>query len=474
MLQKMAAAPLTATGAGERLARAYAVAGDRPKAYALADELLTRDPHDVPTHLLKGELLMGDGRWDEALASVKAAVAAEPSSAPAQFSLGRVYAARGDVAGAEAAYREVLKVNPGATAARVELSLLQLLAGAPAASLQTAEEAVRSQPGNLEARLALVRGLLAARELARAQQEIEALLAARPDLAVLHVESGVLAASKGDTVAARRAFDKALELDPSSLEGLAGLLALDLNARDLTAAKARMDRRLEGGRVTPELLVLAARTYTSVNDLPAAEQVLRLAIERRPSLLSAFAMLARLYLDQQRLDEAWREFDNLAERQSNPVGALTMSGVIHEAQGRTSEARARYERAVAIDPRAAVAANNLSWLYLESGENLAPALRLAQAAAEALPDSPEVLDTLGWAYFKNDLAAMAVPPLVRSIEKNPGKAVYHYHLGLAYARAGDRARAGRSFERAIALGPDAPWLGDARSALAALADRTTQ
>jgi tetratricopeptide (TPR) repeat protein len=182
-------------------------------------------------------------------------------------------------------------------------------------------------------------------------------------------------------------------------------------------------------------------------------------------------MLGRLYLGQQRLDEARREFDRLAERQSNPAGALTMSGVIAQAQGDAPGARARYERAVAADPGAAVAANNLAWIYAESDERLDQALRLAQAAAEALPGSPEVLDTLGWAYYRNNLPAMAVPPLIRCLEREPAKAVCHYHLGLAYASTGDADRAVEALERALDLGANASWLSDARRALAAVSSK---
>ncbi len=68
----------------------------------------------------------------------------------------------------------------------------------------------------------------------------------------------------------------------------------------------------------------------------------------------------------------------LADKRASPVGAPTMSGIILQAQGRTPEARSRYERALALDSRAAVAANNLAWLYAEAGENMDRAVKLAE------------------------------------------------------------------------------------------------
>ena len=52
-----------------------------------------------------------------------------------------------------------------------------------------------------------------------------------------------------------------------------------------------------------------------------------------------------------------------------------------------------------------VAANNLAWMFAETGENLDMALQLAQAATRRVPEQPEIQDTLGWIYYKKGLAA---------------------------------------------------------------------
>ncbi len=431
ILTPIASAPHAAPAVQHQLARAYLRAGLTDKAQTVISGLLARTPRDAAALLLNGQLALHQNRADDAVESVKAAVAAQPTSAEAQFVLGRVYAARGDHAGAEAAFREVLKISPSATAAHTERAVLQLATGSPSAALRNAQASVKNHPNRLATKLALIRGLLAARQLDRAQQELEPLLATHAHVAAVIVQSGVLAASRNDAHAARAAFEKALAIDSTSIEALGGALALDLNAGNLDAARRRVTQQLTANAASSALLLLAARTYGSTGDLSAAENALRRAIRSDPTLLPAYSMLGQIYLSQGRLDEALQEFDSLAERRSNPVSALTMSGMILQARNRPSEARTRYEREVTIDPRAAVAANNLAWLYLESGEELNDALRLARNAAEVLPDSPAVLDTLGWAYYRNGMNEAAIGPLVRSVEMEPGNAEYRFHLGLA-------------------------------------------
>jgi Flp pilus assembly protein TadD len=176
-------------------------------------------------------------------------------------------------------------------------------------------------------------------------------------------------------------------------------------------------------------------------------------------------MLAELYLSQHKLDRALIEFDQLAARESRPVSALTMAGLILQAKGDQRGARQRFEKAVAMDSGAAVAANNLAWMYAESGERLDDAVRLARAAAETLPDSPEVLDTLGWVYFQAGLAAQAVAPLAKCLERDPKNATCRYHLGAVYVKTGEPARARESLTQALALQRNATWAAAARRLL---------
>jgi Flp pilus assembly protein TadD len=151
-----------------------------------------------------------------------------------------------------------------------------------------------------------------------------------------------------------------------------------------------------------------------------------------------------------------------------------MSGMILQAQGNTAKAKQRFERAVAIDPQAAVAANNLAWIYAESSENLEQAVRLAETASQALSDAPEVLDTLGWVYYKNNQPALAVPPLVRAVQKAPDNPLYRYHLGLAYEKAGDMIQSRQSLTKALDLRSDFAGADEARRALTRVSERVSQ
>src|SRR5438034_7060946 len=139
----------------------------------------------------------------------------------------------------------------------------------------------------------------------------------------------------------------------------------------------------------------------------------------------------------------------MSARQPSAVVAPTMVAMILDMQGRTADAQKRYESIIAHDSRAAVAANNLAWLYAERGGNLDVALELARTAKQQMPAQAEVNDTLGWIYYKKNLASLAVSALEESASKDPKNGTFAYHLGLAYAKNGAKGRARTQLERPL-------------------------
>jgi putative PEP-CTERM system TPR-repeat lipoprotein len=434
-LEPLRADTTLAREATRRLARAYADLGERAKAEALVNDLLKQEPSNPETLLIKGQLLMLAGKKEEALEQVKAAAQADPDSARVQFTLGKILSALGDITAAEHAFTRVLELNPKGVAAQLELSSLQMLKGSPRTSVKLAQDVVKTMPENPEARTVLARALLANGDIAGAEAEIANLNRAQPESAAVFTLQGKLALLKKDPVAARRAFDRVMELDPDSLEALGALVDLDVGEGRAGEAVTRVDRRLKASPPRAELFLLAGYVASASGDLPAAEKHLRRAIELDPSTLKAYVVLAQLYIRQQRVAEAIVEFDALAKRQSHPAAAMTMAAMLQQAQGKVADAQDRFERILLVDPNAAIASNNLAWIYAEAGTNLDTALQLAQSAANSLPHSADAQDTLGWVRYKKHQPASAVEAFEKSIQMDPQNPLYRQHLALAQREA---------------------------------------
>jgi tetratricopeptide (TPR) repeat protein len=452
VLTPLSADEATFVDAEVRLAALDYIAGRLPEAHKRLDGVLARVPNHSSVLVTKARWLTTEGKLDEALERARAAVAADPQSASAHFALATVYDRRLDVANATASYNEVLRLNPRAVAAQVELSRLSLSAGDRTGAVEYAERARATEPSSLEARVVLARSLIGAGNLTRAQTEVAALLKAAPNAAVVHAVHGTLLATQNNAGAARTAFERSLQLSPGFLEALGGLTFLDLQAKNPAQAVTRLEAEI-AKRPRAQLLALLARAHVAGGNQAGAEQALRRAVTLDPLFQPGYAMLAQLYTRQGRLEEARVEFEGIAARDPSAAGARTMVGMLLEAQGKRADAVKAYEAAVNGPGRSPVAANNLAFIYAESGQNLDVALQLATTAKQGLPEDPNVDDTLGWVYYKRGQPQQAIPYLQESLKRNPDSAEVLYHLGMAYAAAGDKVRARETLERALKLNP---------------------
>jgi tetratricopeptide (TPR) repeat protein len=451
-----------------RIAAVQHSEGRRTEAHATIDSALQKEPNNKVALVMKARMLLAEQRPREALPHVQAAVSVDPRYAPAHFTLGSIYVALHEYTRAQNAYSQVLRLNPRAVAAQLELSRLHLQQGGFQSSVNLAEEAVANQPDNALAHLLLARALMGRGDLAEAEARMVKLLGESPTSAPVHAQMGTLLLLKSDQAGAKRYFTRAMELDPSLMEPVTGLVTLDVAERRYSDARDRIEAALRARPRDPERLLLASGVYTITGDDTAAEQALKTLIDVDPNNLKAYGQLALLYYKQNRLEEALVEFQQLARRETASVAPETMLGMILQVADKLNEAEPHYEEALNIDPSAAVAANNLAWIYTETGGSLDTALQLAQTAKLHLPDLAEVDDTLGWIYYKKEMLTLAVPRLEEAVRRSPRSPTYHFHLGMAHAKQGNVEQARQSLQQALSLDPNFPDAAEARKTIAEL------
>ena len=192
-----------------------------------------------------------------------------------------------------------------------------------------------------------------------------------------------------------------------------------------------------------------------------------------PSNIEAYSRLGTLFGSQNRLDEAKKEFEELARRQpKTAVAATTMVGTILTLQKNTEEARKQYERALALDPQMPVAANNLAWDYTQNEARIwtwrssSPrrpkrSSRTARASADALGCS---------CIYQKGLSTLAIS-LARGSRPNrhPSDASIRYQPWprlLEDRRDQKKARA--SLEGALKISPAFKEAEEAKKALATI------
>ena len=449
VLTPLLAAKASFAGASVRLARVEVVAKKNAEAHRVLEAVLAREPKNAEALITLGKLHLSENNTINALTTLKTAVQANPRSIEAHLALAQTLVLRGSVAEGTTAFNDALKLDGTSTEARMGLARLQINNNTPADAVPLVLKIVEEQPRNLEARLLLLHGLIAVGDLPQATNQLNVLLQQAPGSATVQTAAGMLATIKRDSEGARRAYALALSADPKSYQALAGLLNSEMQGKKFGSAKALIEKQLAAMPNDPNVLLMAAQTYSAMGDAFETEQALKKTVEVDPQSLQAYSMLGRMYYQQGRLDLARRELETFVTRAPKSVPANTMLGTILELQGKKDEAKLRYNQALQTDPRAAVAANNLAWINANTNGNLDMALQLAQTAKSQLPNRHEVDDTLGWIYYKKGLSTLAIESLNNSTTRQPDNPNYHYHLALAHHQNGDNEHARKHLEQAL-------------------------
>ena len=113
-----------------------------------------------------------------------------------------------------------------------------------------------------------------------------------------------------------------------------------------------------------------------------------------------------------------------------------------------------YRRIILIDPKNPWAHNNLAFLYCQNHVELKDALREARIANHLEKDNPLLLDTLGWALYKNGALQESERVLKQSIALDDSLADPHFHLATTYYDMKEYDLSVQHFKRCIELDPE--------------------
>jgi len=249
----------------------------------------------------------------------------------------------------------------------LELAAVERASDGPTAAVKVIEESGLdlTDPANDEVLRALVDHRLAGDQNKAALLAIDAALVAHPDHAAFHDTRGFVLLRQDRRDDARKAYDKAVELDPESAEAQAGLATLAAQAGDLTQAVKLFDRATGLAPGRSSYRYSAAQLALATGDTAGAEMRLREVVRRSPGHAGA------------RNDLAWI----LAERAEELDYALEL-----------------IEQAQRLDPSPDFL-DTLGWVRFRRGE-LTAAVDALEEAVSSRAESPSIRYRLGMALSK--------------------------------------------------------------------------
>lgn len=239
---------------------------------------------------------------------------------------------------------------------------------------------------------------------------------------------------------------------------LLGRVHLSQNRLDEALAELRQAQKLAKGAVVPAWSQLVANILITKKQISQAEEELKKVVKAYPRSVEPLLTMAQFYVQQKRYEQAIEQCQKALQLNTNLAEVHFLLGSVYLLKDDTDNAIKAYEAGLKIRPDAAVAANDLAYLYAQRKERLDDALRLAEKANRAAKEShPAVLDTVGFVHYQREDYDKALKYLTLARDKMrqskmPPNPTILYHLAMAYEKKGSRKEAIETLEEALKVG----------------------
>ena len=392
-----------------------------------------RFPDDPNSEYLRARLDLANGNPGAAIERLTELMP-ELDQPYTQHWLGQALEAAGDDVGAQRRYSLAVQRDPNDPALYLPLVRLSAQRGNWRDVASLGEQVVRVAPQRYA-------GLIELGDAPRAEPAARRFAALFPER-----EDAQLAPARALRAAGR--FDEALAaldevpsgvVDPALLEAERAL-TLGLAGR-LEEAIALAQRAVQSHPDSAAAHQTAASLLFQAGRADEGTRAVDRALELEPDDPEPLAFRARFRASVGHLEGALQDCERYLAARPDDAGMHFVLGAIHQGLGRPDAAITAYRRAAELDRTAFEPRNNLA--YLLADRDLDGALAAAQEAYALRPESPAVLDTLGWLYLRKGLVDRATSLLEEAHAGAPELAEVQLHLALAHREAGrhDDARA---------------------------------
>jgi arylsulfatase A-like enzyme/predicted Zn-dependent protease len=297
--------------------------GRYAEAIAKAREALAADPSILEAHMLLGNFLRKDKREQEAIAAYRAALALDPEHEESVFLLAVTYKDMGRLDEARVGFARARALDPRNGKVLWQLADLDMREKRFDAAQATLRDALALKVEEPRFRLKLAEVHIEARRYDEAETELRAALAARPNLETAHFNLGLVYEEKGAVDQAIAAYEAELAQNPKAYRASFNLAKLLLRGGRVREAAERFRQSVA---VTPGFgtgHLYLAKALLDLGDLAGAESAARegLRVKADPQIAPlGHYVLADVYNRRGMPREAAREAE-AARRLERAAGA---------------------------------------------------------------------------------------------------------------------------------------------------------
>ncbi|MHB1511619.1 MAG: tetratricopeptide repeat protein [Acidiferrobacter sp.] len=326
-----------------------------------------------------------------------------------------------------------------------------LWSAAPRRALAFSARFLKSNPSATRLRLDYARRLVSLEYWHRALAQFRVIAAAAPNDARVLYAAGLIALRSDDLGLARSYLKRSLALAPG-----------DPRAELYLGEIAQKQNRFARAHYYYARVGAPYRFTASMRDglMLLQESAPRLAWQRlarvaahTPAQITALALARNeVLMAMGHYAQGLALLKAVTPKSPHPNVLLYARALDEEKSGAVAAAEQDLEHLVAAHPHSAVALNALGYTYINHHQHEKRGMALVRRALALDPKNPDILDSMGWAYYRTGHPRLALPYLRRAflLSRDPTIAA---HLGAALWRAGEHGRALRLWRAALTKAP---------------------
>ena len=344
--------------------------------------------------------------------------------------------------------RRAVKANAGEPLPHLML-IGQLIGSDPKAALTAARDATAALPNDLEIMDALGRTQLAAENAEQAVATYKQLAALQPTNPVYQVRLAEALLAIKDADGARNALRKALEIKPGLTVAKRAMVSMAMQDKRPQDALALVREMQKQDPKDPMAFAMQGDVEMSLRNWGAATASYRTALGLSKSTDHAVRLHNALNAAGKSAEADRMATDWLKDNPKDPAFRYYL-GDMALAKNDFALAESMYRKVIELQPRNALALNNVAWLLFKQGKP--GALAMAQQANEILPGRTPLMDTLALALGADNQVPKAIELQKAAIARNPTDPTLKLTLAKLLIKAGDKTYARAELEDLAKLG----------------------
>jgi putative PEP-CTERM system TPR-repeat lipoprotein len=349
--------------------------------------------------------------------------------------------------------------NPDELQPAILLSAHYLRSGEKQKSLTLAKKLQSANLRSPEVLELLAQAQLANNDKTAALESYNRLAAMLPESPSVQLRIASIQLANQNAPAASEALKKALAIKPDYIDAQLAQIALESRQGNYEKAMAVSHQIQKQQKKSPV-------GYMAEGDLLMAQQKPALAVkayEHAFGISRSGLAMVKIHTSLSRAGKGpeanSRLLQWLKEHPDDAASRMYLAGA-YLADRNHKAAIEQYQIILKRAPAYMPALNNLATAYQQEKNPLA--LEYAEKAYKLAPDSPEVLDTLGWILVEQGDTTRGLPFLEKALSIAPEAPDIRYHLAAALVKSGNKAQARKELEHLLAGGKQFSSIDEAK------------